>query len=226
MTEDQKAHIRTLAEYLDVHRKRQQSQHPKLTLTDIYNVLEKVRAVDLSGFGEPLDAKERVIHEQGLVSILQQIHDALDVAVFEAYGWPSDLTDEDILQRLVDLNAARAAEEASGLIRWLRPDYQAPQTVPPKQGTFLEQEEAQGPHPLEVGGPSTEKQDWPKALKDRATAVRAALASFARPVDVADIAGNFNGPRTQKRLEEVGDILDMLTALGQAGVQEGKYSLG
>ena len=32
---------------LDAHRKRQQAQHPELTLTDMYNVLEKLRA------GEP-----------------------------------------------------------------------------------------------------------------------------------------------------------------------------
>ena len=75
---------------LDVHRKRQQAQHPKLTLTDMYNVLEKLRS------GEALTAKERQVHEQGLVSVLKQLHDELDLAVFDAYGWPSTLTDEEI----------------------------------------------------------------------------------------------------------------------------------
>ena len=32
----------------------------------------------------------------------------LDVAVFAAYGWPADLTDEEILERLLALNLARA----------------------------------------------------------------------------------------------------------------------
>jgi hypothetical protein len=41
-------------------------------------------------------------------------------------GWPATLTDEEILQRLVALNATLAAEEARGLIRWLRPDFQCP----------------------------------------------------------------------------------------------------
>jgi len=67
-------------EQLDAHRKRQQEQHPKLTMTGMYNVLEKLRA------GETLTDKERTIHEQGLVSVLRQIHD--DADVFEAYGWP------------------------------------------------------------------------------------------------------------------------------------------
>ena len=34
------------------------------------------------------------------------------------------LPDAEILTRLVALNAARAAEEAAGTIRWLRPEYQ------------------------------------------------------------------------------------------------------
>jgi len=71
-------------------------------------------------------AKEQVIHEQGLVSVLKQIHDDLDAAVFDAYGWPHDLDDEEILQRLVDLNHERAEEESRGLVRWLRPDFQNP----------------------------------------------------------------------------------------------------
>jgi hypothetical protein len=41
--------------------------------------------------------------------------------------WPHDLSDEDILQRLVDLNRERAEEERRGLIRWLRPEFQNPQ---------------------------------------------------------------------------------------------------
>src|SRR5207248_2994638 len=98
----------------------QQSQHPDLTMTGMYNVLEKLRS------GETLSDKEKMIHEQGLVSVLKQIHDDLDAAVFAAYGWPATLTDEEILQRLVALNATRAAEEARGLVRWLRPDFQNP----------------------------------------------------------------------------------------------------
>ena len=39
-------------------------------------------------------------------STLKQLHDDLDAAVFEAYGWPANLPDADILTRLVALNAA------------------------------------------------------------------------------------------------------------------------
>ncbi|MCB2068501.1 MAG: class I SAM-dependent DNA methyltransferase, partial [Ottowia sp.] len=142
-TPDQHTRIGDLAEQLDAHRKRQQAAHDGLTLTGMYNVLEKLRA------DTPLSAKDKTIHEQGLVSVLRELHDALDTAVFDAYGWadlapalvgrPGATTplpdkpaeqaaaEEDLLTRLVALNAERAAEEARGQVRWLRPDYQNPQ---------------------------------------------------------------------------------------------------
>ncbi len=43
---------------------------------------------------------------------LDLAHKKLDVAVAAAYGWSSDLSDEQILQRLLALNLERAAEEA------------------------------------------------------------------------------------------------------------------
>src|SRR5690606_20722962 len=63
-TPDRQERIRDIAEQLDAHRKRQLEAHPTLTMTGLYNVLEKLRA------GDNLTTKERVVHEQGLVSIL------------------------------------------------------------------------------------------------------------------------------------------------------------
>lgn len=40
---------------------------------------------------------------------LDLAHKRLDEAVFAAYGWPADLTDEQILERLLALNLERAA---------------------------------------------------------------------------------------------------------------------
>ena len=119
-TEAQQQAIRDLAEQLDAHRKRVLAVHQDLTLTGLYNVLEKLRA------GEALTEKERDIHERGLVSVMKHLHEQIDAAVFDAYGWPRDLSDEEILARLVELNKERRAEEAKGLVRWLRPEYQAP----------------------------------------------------------------------------------------------------
>ena len=140
-----KQRIRELGERLDSHRKRQQEQHPDLTLTGLYNVLEKLRA------GDSLNAKEKTLHDQGLVTLLRQIHDELDAAVLEAYGWADlhPLTPErepELLTRLVALNHERAAEEQRGHIRWLRPDYQAPNNAPLRPPTDLNSSATPGGH--------------------------------------------------------------------------------
>lgn len=44
---------------------------------------------------------------------LDLAHKKLDAAVAGAYGWPADLTDDQILERLLKLNHERAAEESS-----------------------------------------------------------------------------------------------------------------
>jgi hypothetical protein len=46
---------------------------------------------------------------------LDLAHKALDVAVAAAYGWLADLTDEQILEKLLALNLERAAEEAKAV---------------------------------------------------------------------------------------------------------------
>ena len=43
---------------------------------------------------------------------LDLAHKKLDAAVAAAYGFPADLTDEQILEKLLALNLERAAEEA------------------------------------------------------------------------------------------------------------------
>lgn len=79
-SEAERERIRKLAEELDAHRKRVQAQHG-LTLTGLYNVLEKLRT------GATLTDKDKLIHDKGLVSVLHQLHEDLDAAVFAAYGW-------------------------------------------------------------------------------------------------------------------------------------------
>ena len=44
---------------------------------------------------------------------LKALHAKLDAAVFAAYGWPVDITDDDLLARLLELNLKRAAAEAA-----------------------------------------------------------------------------------------------------------------
>jgi hypothetical protein len=216
--------IATLALQLDAHRKRQQLLHPDLTLTDMYNVLEKLRS------GEELSAKDKTIHDQGLVSVLRQIHDELDAAVFAAYGWPADLTDEQILERLVALNAERAAEEARGVVRWLRPEFQCPQGNAPqaggvKQGELdLPDEEPAAAKPTKGAkkgaAPKAAKLGWPKERAQRTKVVQEALAAATTPLEPAEIARQF----TRGNAEQVTEILAALCSLGLARKSRGRYA--
>lgn len=203
----QTARIRAFGEQLDAHRKRQQELHPNLTITDMYNILEKLRAA------EPLNDRERVIHEDGLISVLKQIHDDLDAAVFDAYGWPAILTDEEILSRLVQLNAERVEEEHTGSIRWLRPQYQKPSDgVAAAFGT-------------DIGMPVADakkaaKLIWPKTIPEQARAIRQALASQIGAVTSKQLAKTFARPN----LDRVEELLQTLVSLGQAReTEEGHY---
>jgi len=159
-----------------------------LTLTGIYNVLEQLRK------GEPLTPKEKSIHEQGIVSVLRQLHDELDRAVFDACGrgdlaeqlvgcpgattpWPEKPdaqldAEEELLKRLVDLSHQRAFDEKRGLVRWLRPEYQNP------QGTATTQAEAALDIPAAAIDTDTAKTPWPKTIPQQVQTLRAALAQY------------------------------------------------
>ena len=207
---DQGERVRELSEQLDAHRKRQQAQYRALTLTDTYNVLDKLRS------GEPFSPKDKLIHEQGLVSVLKQIHDDLDAAVFDAYGWPHDLSDEKILRRLVDLNRERAEEEKRGIIRWLRPKYQnpdGPQAASTTQGALAIEPEA----PEATAAVAGAKLPWPKTLPEQAQAVRAVLAEQPTGLTPEQLARLFLRANTQR----VTDMLNTLVSLGQARALEG-----
>lgn len=205
-TDYQKEAIRDIAERLDAHRKCQQQLHSSLTLTEMYNVLEKLRA------GEEFTEQDHHIYDAGLIGSLRELHDSLDRAVFDAYGWPHDLTTDQILERVVALNAARRAEEASGLIRWLRPEYQAPNYVPVTAtlGGFLD----------EVPAAARRKQPWPAAIPDQFRVIKDAMRAAA-PQTPQQIAAAFRpAPRTR-----ISEILATLAALGQARESAGRYSL-
>jgi SAM-dependent methyltransferase len=208
-TEQQKTRIRELGEQLDAHRKRQQALHPSITITEMYNVLASLRA------GEPLSERERVIHEQGLVSVLKDLHDDLDKAVCDAYGWEQDISDEEILLRLVALNHERAAEERGGMVRWLRPEYQHP------QGTAQASLDIKGERAAKAVAGSKAKPPFPANLAEQARAVRGALSAHSGVVTPAQLAKSFQRARVG-RIEE---LLQTLVLLGQARqVGEGKYA--
>ena len=174
-------------------------------MTGTYNVLSKLRS------GEPLTDKEKTIHEQGLVSVLKQIHDDLDSAVFDAYGWPHDLTDDEILARLVALNAERAADEARGIIHWLRPEFQHPEGTRAATQTNLP---IAPDEPESASGPSkpAKRSPWPKSLPEQVQAVRSTLSAHPSGLTPEQLARTFLRARTDR----VSELLETLASLGQA----------
>jgi hypothetical protein len=119
-TPEQRATIADLAEELDATRKAALAEVPGLTMTEIYNLREKLRS------GASLDLAEQDRARAARAGIVNRLHEQIDEAVAAAYGWPADLPPSEIVARLVALNAERAAEEKVGTVRWLRPDYQIP----------------------------------------------------------------------------------------------------
>ncbi|MCG5537848.1 DNA methyltransferase [Halorhodospira sp. 9622] len=220
--------IADLAEHLDAHRKERQRHHSELTLTNMYNVLEKIRA------GETLTKKERTIHEQGLVSVLAELHDELDRAVFEAYGWddlanvlvgrpggttplqdkPEDQeeAEQELLQRLVDLNAQRAAEEARGHVRWLRPEFQAPDEAGEQtsESSGHQAEQTELATVSTAAEPAGKKPTFPKNTGERIRAVRQALSEGPQTTD--SIAARY----THRPRKAVQAALEALEAIGMA----------
>ena len=184
----------------------------------------------------PLTAKEKDIHEAGLVSVLKDIHDDIDRAVFEAYGWadlipalvgkpgatmPSphktpeqEEAEEELLTRLVALNQERAAEERRGTVRWLRPDYQKPRLGHKvKTPEDVEQVEAQ----LVVPAPA----DGKPALAEGRDGSHPCRSRDAGPCPHPAGAGRrwalpSRGKNTARRTEGVERALQTLVAAGVA----------
>ncbi len=211
----QKQSIRIIAEELDAHRKRALVEYPHLTLTGLYNVLEKLR---VGTKRDELDEHDRKVFDDGLVLILKELHDRLDIAVAEAYGWPADLSDDEILERLVALNKERAAEEKRGLVRWLRPDYQIPRFAKGVDKQAAREEGAQVA--AELIAAVEQKPSFPSGAVEQTAAVFAALAAASVPLDAKGLAAQFK--RTKTTEKKVGEVLASLARLGYVTSEDGK----
>ena len=227
--------LAVLGDRLDSFRKERIAEHDFLTMTVLYNVLERVRELENGCDVPPLSAKERDIHEAGLVSVLKDIHDDIDRAVFEAYGW-ADLipllvgkpgatapsphktpeqegAEEELLARLVALNRERAAEERRGVVRWLRPDYQVPKLGHKvRQPEEAEQVEAD----LTVTEHTDGKPAWPRDALDRIRIVREMLGRAPAPLAPEALSAAFRGRSSAQRRKRVEQVLQTLVAAGVA----------
>ncbi len=187
--------IRARGEAVEHHRRERQRENPDLGLTDIYNVVEKLRRREM------LADPEKAVATRAQIHTLVQLHDELDRAVLDAYGWPNDAADDDLLTRLVALNQQRAAEEVRGVVRWLRPEFQAPEA---DAQTALPEAGGAKPSRTRTKAPSANR--WPADLPGQIAAVLAALDVFGGEAPLAALADGLGGAPT----ESVSMVLECL----------------
>lgn len=225
------ATLADLGERLDAFRKDRLAAHDHLTMTGLYNALERLRELDAGAPVDPLSDAERDTHAAGQISILKDLHDRIDRAVLDAYGWsdlapalvgrpggtvPSrhktpeqDAAEEELMMRLVALNRDRAAQEARGDIRWLRPAFQVPKLRhKAPQPARSEQMEAD----IGLVAAVAEPIPWPKDGLDQIRAVRGVLAEADAPVLATELNAQFKGGR--KRGERLADLLTLMAETG------------
>lgn len=196
-----RAEIGAIAEELDETRKRVLAEHPDLTLTTLYNVLEAVRT------GGAFSQKDQDVRSQGRVLILRELHDRLDAAVAKSYGWHADIGVEQILDSLVRLNEVRAAEESRGFIKWLRSEYQIDKIGP----LAHRGDRVQAILATKVKAKMT---PFPAARLDQARVVLDLMARAKAPLSAEEIAVTFTSP--DETVADVRDVLQSLVRLGQA----------
>jgi hypothetical protein len=253
LTPELRSSIASLAEQIDAHRKRQQAAHPSLTLTGMYNVLEALRLYERAPAGvtpsrapagvapsrapagdapdsvpaPALSAKEKLIHTQGLVAVLKTLHDELDAAVLAAYGLPEQISTDALLESLVQLNARRAAEEAAGRIRWLRPEFQdAAHSLLKDEHSAQQIRRVQADLALNstdsspscssdaVSVAASVAAAWPSKLSEQVRAVAQCLASAPQALSLPEIEARFKGRGPWKN--SLPRILETLEVLGKA----------
>lgn len=240
LTDRQSDKLDQLGERLDAFRKARLADHGFLTMTGMYNVLERYRELDHKADVPPLSEKELDIAKAAQITVLKDIHDEIDREVFAAYGWedlglrlvgrpgattPSphksadqEAAEEELLVRLVALNQERAADEKRGLVRWLRPEYQKPRLAHKVKGQDdLEMEL------VEAG--VVEERAWPAKDLDQIRALRDLLHEAEAPLPAEALATLFKGRTTAKRKARVADVLETLVATGAAREGDGGFFL-
>ena len=138
--------------------------------------------------------------------------------------------------RLVALNAERAAEEARGTVRWLRPEFQDParrgaaaEPVSTQQALDLMADDVplspkKKPGKSAKPAAAASKRPWPNTLPEQMRGVAGVLTANARPIAIEVIEPTFTGRGPWKR--RIPQILDALAALGRARVLNGLWTLG
>jgi hypothetical protein len=210
---DQRRRIGDLAEELDAARKEVLAANGDLTLTGLYNLRSAVIA------GATLPPADEDRRRRGRVDVLIELHDRIDAAVIDAYGWPANIDDAGMVAALVALNAARRAEERAGTVRWVRPAYQL------ERAGIATLSSARGPvEQIEAALPAApvRKPMFPRDAIGQTAAVLSVLREGAS-LSVEAIARRYaQGRRVERRVQAT---LEALGRLGHVVDEDGGYRL-
>ncbi|MBN2529074.1 MAG: class I SAM-dependent DNA methyltransferase [Deltaproteobacteria bacterium] len=203
-----KKEIAKIAEKIEKHRKEQIESHPEITLTSLYNVLSKLQG------NEKLSHKEARIYQLGLVQVLAVLHNELDAAVYDAYGWKVGESEDNIIEWLLDLNHQRATEERNGIIKWLRPEFQRanvrlPGEIQESQETISSAKQAESSL-SRIPSMSENKRSWPKTLPERISAIRDLIQNSEGTWTSEDVKNSFK----RAQVKSVEPVLESLAAVG------------
>ena len=166
----------------------------------MYNVLEKLRS------GAKLSAKEQKIHEQGLVSVLKQIHDDLDAAVLRrlrlaarSHGRADPRTTRRAQRGARGRRAARTRALAAAGV---------PEPERRKAGVAGTADRRRGVGAAPIA--ASTKAAWPKKLPAQIAAVRDLMLNSDASWTIEQAASLFKGARRA----DVEAVLESLAALG------------
>jgi hypothetical protein len=144
------------------------------------------------------------VKARGRVAIIKDMHAQIDAECCAAYGWESEITDAEILARLVSLNARRAIEERRGFIRWMRPGFQIDRFGPlSHRADRVQTIAAAGPHA---------KRAFPAQPREQAAQVLQLLQASQKPLTAEEIAAVYK--RSDAARPSIEDILGSLQRLG------------
>lgn len=223
-TQEQHACLAKAGEEVDAFRRARLVELPNLTLTRLYNALAAHLAgcVPEQGFSNSMKPDEARDFTDASVVVLAELHATIDRLTLEAYGW-SDLEalpeadrEQALLARLVALNAERRMEEARGVVRWLRPEYQASRSRAKTAGVDDRQIDLE-----EVLNP-TERIAWPRQPLPQLLLIKGALTEAEQPLSTVALIARFKG---RKAAQDVPRLLIALERMGQVRAVGDGYML-
>jgi hypothetical protein len=204
--------IAAVAEQIDAHRKAAMARGDVVGMTAMYNVIDKLRS------GATLTKTEQEVHRLAACGVLRDLHHDLDLLVAESYGWSWPEPPALIIERLVALHDARIDEEARGVVRWLRPDYQRPRFGSAVKGDAEVDMSDAAPSASAPSVASTVP--WPGDAIGQITVLRGMAA--VTPVSVDDAMQRISGARR----DIVRRHLETLALLGEVRTTtDGRYAI-